>query len=659
MMNLLRILTLFFFSLLLVNCRTLLPEKKLEAKPAPVSAKKTLEKIKQSANKKDFAQTIKELETFVSHNKHNELAFNGYVFMAQLYKKKGQLPLACQTYKKALQLPFSHSLQKETVFSLARCLIQQKKKKKAWETLEKHIQNRDYPLSVKHQAARFQWNLIKQEKGRQGQDWRLKALSLLTLTAKTKQEKTKWEKVGESFLNSLNYEEISALAGSNGDYGFFEGRVLFKAGEKNWKRKRLKKSRYFFNKALSAPLTPSLEEKIRRYLKILQAHFKVNPYLIGVILPLSGHRRALGEKALRGLYMGLGLEKDSPWQMVVMDSKDHPDVVKANMEKLLYDHHIIAVVGGLSGETAEVMAELANEFSLPCILLSQKNKLTENREAVFQNAQTSESLVNHLVKDIGKFLKFKKLAVLHPEDSYGREYSHLFSKVFAQTGGRITKKVSYTIDEVDFKASLRELFELNGREEEYKKLKEEYMKKHPNLSARSRKLRPEYLLEPKKDFYGIFIPDSVETLKKITAYLKYFNIGDLYILGTNLWKPQHLLSLPKDFPLLFINTPQMTQKALHASPFYISYVKSFKSAPGFFERQSYNAAHALALVLKEGSKTRSQVAAELTKLKTIPGAFHPIRLSENRVFTYPLKTYILSDGKVKELNTKTALPLLQ
>ena len=357
--------------------------------------------------------------------------------------------------------------------------------------------------------------------------------------------------------------------------------------------------------------------------------------------------------------MGLGLEKDSPWQMVVMDSKDHPDVVKANMEKLLYDHHVIAVVGGLSGETAEVMAKLASEFSLPCILLSQKNKLTENREVVFQNAQTSESLVNHLVKDIRKILKSKKLAVLYPEDSYGREYSHLFSQMFAQSGGSITKKVSYTIDEVDFKASLRELFELNGREEEYKKLKEEYIKNHPSLSARSRKLRPEYLLEPKRDFDGIFIPDSVKTLKKIAAYLKYFNIGDLYILGTNLWKPQHLPSLPKDFPLLFINTPQMTQKALHASPFYVNYVKSFKSAPGFFERQSYNAAHALALVLKNGSKTRSQVAAELTKLETIPGAFYPIRLSEGRVFTYPLKTYILYDGKVQELETKTALPLIK
>ena len=658
-MKFIRILFLFSLSLFLLNCQTLFPGKKPKAKPAPMSAKKDLEKIKKTAGKRPFIQTQKELETFINNNKHNDLAFNGYLFMAQLYKKKGRLSLACQTYQKALQLPFSHNLQTDAVFSLARCFTRQNKKTEAWKILESHIQKQNNPFPVKYQAARLQWDLIRTKKDPQAQDWKLKTLSLLTVTAKTEQEKSRWKKTARKFLSELTYEETEALSANSGNYGLLEGELLFRAGEKNWQKKELKKSRYFFNKALSAPLPPSLEEKVRRYLKVLQAHFKVNPYLVGVILPLSGHRRTLGEKALRGLYMGLGMDKDSPWQMVVMDSKNHPDVVKANMEKLLYDHHVIAVVGGLSGETAEVMAALSNEFRLPCILLSQKNKLTENRKFVFQNAQTSEALVDRLVKDIRKILKLEKLAVLYPKDSYGQEYTHLFSQAFEKSGGNITKKVSYTLDEVDFKSSLRELFELNNRKGEYEKLKEEYLKKHLNLSARSKKLRPEYLLEPKRDFRGIFIPDSVKALKKIAAYLKYFDIGDLYILGTNLWNPPHLPTLPDDLPLLFINTPQMTEKALHASPFYVSYMKSFKAAPGFFERQSYNAALALALVLKNSPKTRLQMTEELNKIKTLSGAFYPVRLSKERVFTYPLRTYIFHRGKVEELKDKTYLPLAE
>ena len=656
-MKFVRILVLFSFVLCLLNCQTFSPKKK--AKPAPMNAKKTLENIKKTAGKKPFTQTQKELEVFIHNNKHNDLAFSGYLFMAQLYKKRKQSSLACQTYQKALQLPFSHNLQTDAAFSLARCFAKQNKKMKAWKTLESHIQKQDNPFSVKYQAARLQWDLIRTKKGAQIQDWKLKTLSLLIVTAKTEQKKAHWKKTAENFLNNLTYEETKTLAANSGSYGLLEGELLFRAGEQNWHKKDLKKSRYFFNKALSAPLSPALEEKVRRYLKILQAHFKVNPYLVGVILPLSGHRRTLGEKALRGLYMGLGMDKDSPWQMVVMDSKNHPDVVKANMEKLLYDHHVIAVVGGLSGETAEVMATMSNDFRLPCILLSQKNKLTENRKFVFQNAQTSEALVNRLVKDTRRILKLKKLAILYPKDSYGQEYTHLFSQAFEKSGGHIAKKVSYTIDEVDFKSSLRELFEFNNREEEYKKLKEEYMKKHPNLSARSKKLRPEYLLKPKRDFKGIFIPDSVKALKKIVAYLKYFDIGDLYILGTNLWSPPHLPALPEDLPLLFINTPQMSKKALKDSPFYVSYMKSFKSAPGFFERQSYNAALALALVLKNSPKTRLQVTEELNKIKTLSGAFYPVQLSEERVFTYPLRTYLFHSGKVKELKDTTSLPLTE
>lgn len=654
-----RILLLFLGALFLLNCQTYFHWKKPKAKSAPISAKKALEQLKKTAKKKPFPQTKKELETFIKSNKKNALAFDGYLFMAQLYKKKGQLSLACQAYQKALRLPFSHHLQTEVVFSLARCLIKRKKPKEAWKLLETHIQKQDNPFPVKYKAALLQWDLVRIKKGTWEQDWKLKTLSLLIVTAQKEREKSRWKKVAGKFLNELTYEEIKDLASDSGYYGLLEGELLFRVAEKSWRRKELKAARYFFNKALSAPLAPALEEKIRRHLKVLQAHFKVNPYLIGVVLPLSGHRRALGEKALRGLYMGLGLDKNSPWQLVVMDSKNHPDVVKANMEKLFYDHHVIAVVGGLSGETAEVMARLANEFNLPCILLSQKNKLTEKRKFVFQNAQTSEDLVSRLVKDIREILKLRKLAVLYPKDSYGQEYSQLFSQAFRKSGGNITKEVSYPIGEVDFKSSLKELFEFNDREKEYEKLKEEYMKKHPNLSARSKKLRPENLLEPKKDFAGIFIPDSVSALKKITAYLKYFDIGDLYIFGTNLWKPPHLPGLPEDLPLLFTTTPMMTQKKLHASPFYVSYVKNFKSAPGFFERQSYNTALALSMVLDNSPKTRLQMTEELNKLKTLSGAFYPVSLSEDRVFTYPLKTYLFHKGKVEELSSKTPLPLLQ
>ena len=648
-------LLLFCVFLFSAHCRTYVRKQQpKKAKPAPASAQKTLQQIKKTAEKKDFSQLIKELEAFIKDNKYNDLAFSGYLYMAGLYKKRGKTALACQTYGKSLSLPFFNSSRNKAVFALADCKVRRGQIKEAWETLEKHIQQQDNTLSVKYRAALLQWNLIKDKKI--SADKKLKTLSLLTVSAKQNREKTRWKKKGESFLSALTDGETEDLVKKRGSYGPFEGAVLFTAGERNWKKKQLKKARYFFKKTLAAPLSPLLEKKTRRYLKILQAHFKMNPYLVGVILPLSGRRRALGEKVLRGLYMGLGLPGDSPWQMVITDSKNHPDVVKANMEKLLYDHHVSAVVGGLSGETAEVMAQLADEFSMPCILLSQKNKLTENRKFVFQNAQTSESLVNHLVRDIEKFAGFKKLAVLYPEDSYGKEYSRLFSEAFSQTGGEIVKQVSYTMDEVDFKDSLRELFELKGREEEYKKLKQEYMEKHPHLSSRSVKLLPEYLLEPKRDFEGIFIPDSVKSLEKIIAYLKYFNIGDLYILGTNLWKPGRLPAAPEDLPLLFVNEPEIKQKTLHKTPFYVEYVRIFKAAPGFFERQAYNSARALTLALQGFPKSRLKVVEGLSKLKNLPGAFRPVRLSENRVFTYPLKTYVFHEGKVEELNSRKKLP---
>ena len=194
------ILLLFLGALFLLNCQTYFHWKKPKAKSAPISAKKALEQIKKTARKKPFPQTKKELETFIKSNKKNALAFDGYLFMAQIYKKKGQPSLACQAYQKALQLPFFHHLQTEAVFSLARCFIKQKKPKEAWKLLESHIQKQDYTFPIKYKAALLQWNLIRIKKGKQAQDWKLKTLSLLIVTAQKEKEKSRWKKVAGKFF---------------------------------------------------------------------------------------------------------------------------------------------------------------------------------------------------------------------------------------------------------------------------------------------------------------------------------------------------------------------------------------------------------------------------------------------------------------------------
>ena len=93
----------------------------------------------------------------------------------------------------------------------------------------------------------------------------------------------------------------------------------------------------------------------RTLLERIKKRGTVEPGKIGVVLPLSGnatYKRA-GEQYLAGLKLALD---GAPVQLVVRDSKGEPADAAAAVEALVYEDHVIAVVGGVV--TAEAQGEM-------------------------------------------------------------------------------------------------------------------------------------------------------------------------------------------------------------------------------------------------------------------------------------------------------------
>ena len=641
---------IFFILFGLAGCHTTSFKEKPKAKPTPKEVQLTLNQIKSLAKKKGLKTTLKNLTDFINTHKETEALFEAYSFAAELYTKYNKPKQACKIYIKITELPFSYEGQSEAFLKSALCLSKKQKKEEALNLLELRIQKLSKPSQIKNKATAIQWQIVAPTNLNL---WKLKILSrrMKNLSVKSKKYQ-QLKKQGETLIPFLEEQKILESLNLKEDYGHFQAALLYRTGEWQQKERHFKEAKNLFEQALKFSPSLSMAKKIHNYLKILRAQSQVNPYLIGVILPLSGRRKALGEKVLRGLYMGLQIFKNSPWQLIVLDSKSHPDVVKEALEKLLYKHHVIAVIGGLSGETATALAERANLFNIPCLLLSQKSLLTQNKNFVFQSGLSSKSLMKQLSLDLKKTLNLNQMAILYPEDSYGQEYASLFSETFQEElKGEVVKKLSYKRGEVDFKQTLLELFGFNDREEEFEQLKKEHLEKNPSLSKRSKKLKPEHLLEPEKNFQGIFIPDSLKTVKRIQAYLKYFDIKDLSLVGTNLWSLKAKKMASKNFPLVFIDLPFLSQKEKEASFFYKRYKSIFKNSPGFFESQAYTTSRALYEALQSKPRTRKALLQALQNLKTIEGAFYPVSLSENHIFVYPLKTYTTHKGQVIPLDS--------
>ena len=632
---------LFLFLIFLCSCQFLevssfylSTEKKKKAKKNSPVSQNTWTQIENQIHKLPFDEKIKQLDQFIEKYQAEEIALLAYLLKAKLYLEKKENEKACQTYHQATRSLVVYTDSLKLYQESAQCHFKKAEINKAFQVLENFIRSSQVTRLNKRKARLLQWEFIKNNKLAKKQ--KLFVSSSLFKLSRQPQEKKKWKQKGIQIIQSLSVEkqlEYEKERDSFSDLSFF---LDYKLGLYYFKEKRFQLAQKHFKQALSSPLSKSYQRELQVKLSLVKKSGQINPSLVGVILPLSGEKKVLGEKILRGLAFGFNRGGDSGIQMIIMDSKDHPDTVRFHVENLFYKHHVVALIGGLSSESAEVIAEKAEEFSIPSILFSQSQNLTKNRMFVFQNAISPQQLLTPLIRELRGPLKIDKVAIMYPDDSYGIKYSSFFEESFKKAGGRVTKKVSYKLGEFDFKEEVKELLHLKrkGREKEFQRIKEKFLKKNKTLSTRSPKLTPENILPPKKDFSALFIPDSSTARVRIRDYLKYFGLDSIYLVGLNLWKQDQLKE--KDFSILFVN---LEEKDKTRTPFYKNFFINYSQSPGYFEQRAYNTAIFLKQSLNFSSKSRNHFREQLEKTKSFQGAYHKIFLSEDRVFQYPIKLY--------------------
>jgi len=408
--------------------------------------------------------------------------------------------------------------------------------------------------------------------------------------------------------------------------------VYFRMGKTLFYKEQFSRAHFYLKKFLRFSTDSHLEEKTLKYLQAIESRKKVNKKYIGAILPLSGPSANIGRRSLKGLKMGLGLFKDSDFQLVVLDSEGQADKAKKAVHTLVTKHHVIAIVGGILSRTALPIAKEAQNFGVPTILMSQKSKLTKAGHYVFQNGLSPSLIVNHLTKFLIDQLKIKRFAILYPNDSYGVDYANAFWEEVEKKGGIITGVQFYKPGETDFNGPIRRLigtYYLKDRLEEYKtKLKEWYLKKS---SKSKRKKAPENILPPIVDFDVLFIPDSLKALNLIAPHIIYNDIKDIILAGPNLWNQEKILKKhSKYINSIVFSDPGLSSKNFKNTSFYQTFYRVFGSKPGLFEVQAYESALALRQIIASGADTRSELREDLAVLKTLYGPMGEITISENR-----------------------------
>ncbi len=363
-------------------------------------------------------------------------------------------------------------------------------------------------------------------------------------------------------------------------------------------------------------------------------------YTIGCLLPLSGPYKIYGNRALTAVELALSQfsAKNSQPSIKVIIKDTASDPVKAAMAvKELYDENVAAIIGPFI--TAESAATAAQNKGIPIITLTQKDNITRIGDYVFRNFFTPGNQVETLVSYAVKALGVKRFAILYPDEKYGTTFMNLFWDQVIAHGGSVVGVESYNPTHTDFADPIKKLAGLYYEVPENLKITDLAADAQENTETSTDSTTDPLVVHPVKDheniqtgenekpeaivdFDAIFIPDAPTKAGLIIPQLAFYDVKDTYLLGTNLWHSDQLITMAR----------QYVQGAVVPDGFFAEdasenvknfvgiYQKVFDQKPGFIEAVTYDTAMILfQMVSRSDIRFRSTLKNELERLTDFQG----------------------------------------
>jgi ABC-type branched-subunit amino acid transport system substrate-binding protein len=303
---------------------------------------------------------------------------------------------------------------------------------------------------------------------------------------------------------------------------------------------------------------------------------------VACLLPLSGADRTYGQRALSGLRLAFS---GFPNMLVVRDTEGRPDLAAQLVTALASDPAVVALIGPLRSSDASVVAPLAERLQMPMLLLARDEGLSG--PFVLQATTTQQEQVQILVTYTVHTLGLTRLAVLYPDDAYGRAYMTAFRTAAINAGALDVKTNVYHSDQPSFAqeaAVVKSWVTSDGVQ-------------------------------------AVFIPDAASTAVKVAAAAREA-APQIQLLGTESWNQPDVLA----------SAGRGIDGAVFADSFFIGsgtpstadFVTRFRAQNGYdpsgFEARAYDAGMLVREAIAQGGRSRGAVLQYLRGVSGYQGA---------------------------------------
>lgn len=374
---------------------------------------------------------------------------------------------------------------------------------------------------------------------------------------------------------------------------------------------------------------------------------------IGVLIPKSGKLAPIGNRALQAIRMGI---KTAPRMrnkivLIAEDSGESANDMLAAMDKLIYQHHVMAVIGPVTSKGLELVGQRAQELGVPMISLAKRD--APEADYVLQGGLTLKLQIEALAKFAVKKQGKKRFAILYPQDKLGEAAADLFWEAAEKNGGEIKAIAAYPPDETDFGTSLDLLSGVkytDARPREMKALADQ--RAALKIMTKGKKTEKYYNLPPILDFDAVFLPDTLRTAGQVMPMFSYRDIEKMDFLGTSLWNAPDVVQLmPKEGAgkvLWFVDVFSNRESQGSIAQRFVEQFKELGGGePGPTEALGFDAAAVLANAVyrMDGSNSREKLRRVLLETLDFSGVTGMIKV-QSGVLVRNLKIFSIKGGQI-------------
>ncbi|MBF0381474.1 MAG: penicillin-binding protein activator [Magnetococcales bacterium] len=263
------------------------------------------------------------------------------------------------------------------------------------------------------------------------------------------------------------------------------------------------------------------------------------PFKVGLMLPLSGRHKKLGNNLLHAAQKALSDYRDVPLTLFVADSGGKVDSARAAVKEL-HSKEVNIIIGPVVTSAAKIATFEATNLQLPIMVLNHNIEIDESEDHIYRNAlrpeRQAEIMANYAVLE----REFDRIAILAPDSKYGHVMADAFTKEVTALNGKVVRSTFFKPNSPDFTPWIKALVHLDPK----------ILHKRIASAKKTIPLDPSDPLPPTEvknldawtDFDALFLPTLAKQIRLIAPQAAFYNIRSpqVTLLGTSSWNRQSL-----------------------------------------------------------------------------------------------------------------------